>query len=68
MVWKGFGDPGVQISLSISFTRASNPFSLFPGGVHTPTKGPPSYSISQGQVRLGVFKMSSHSKPREKWN
>lgn len=28
MVWKGLGDPGVQISLSIRFSRAKNLCSL----------------------------------------
>lgn len=59
----------MQISLSIRFSRARNPCSP---SIHREYNNPPpcssSYSISQGEVRLGACEMIDHSQPRQKWS
>lgn len=70
MVWKGLGDPGVLVSLSIRFSRARNPCSLsiHRRSMHPYKRSSSYYSISKSEVRLGAFEMISHSMTKQKWS
>ena len=46
MVWKGLGGPGVQISLSVRFSRARNPCSPFVHREHVTSTTCPAATLS----------------------